>query len=57
MICHLATRSLVAGGRGSGAEIKIQKLEEWTQEVEIVLRVRAGLWRTCLFVLPFEGCF
>ena len=43
--------------RVAGAEIKIKKLEEWTQEVEILLRVRMRRWRSCLFVLPLDGGF
>lgn len=37
-----------------GSEIAIEQLEGWTQQVEILVRLRAGAWRTCFFALPFE---
>ncbi len=45
---------LVGSFRVDRAEIKVKKLDEWTQRVEVLVRVRTGSWRTCYFVLPLD---
>lgn len=52
----------VTGGPGiagsfevPGSEIRLGKLPEWTQRAELVVRVRTGRWRSCVFVLPLVG--
>jgi hypothetical protein len=51
-----------AGGSGltgdfrvTGSDIKLKQLAQWSQQAEILLRVRTGRWRSCFFVLTLEG--
>jgi hypothetical protein len=43
---------LVGTFRVARKEIKLKQLDEWTQQVEVLVRVRTGSWRACYFVLP-----
>jgi hypothetical protein len=45
---------LVGEFRVAGAEINLKELDEWTQRVEILVRVRTGSRRACYFVLPLS---
>lgn len=43
--------------RVARSEIELKRLPEWRQRVEILVRLRTGRWRSCLFVLPLdEAC-
>lgn len=39
----------------AGNEIRLGNLPEWTQRAEVLVRVRTGRWRSCVFVMPLEG--
>jgi hypothetical protein len=45
---------LVGRFRVAQSEINLKELDDWTQRVEVLVRIRIGWWRACYFVLPLR---